>query len=439
VAAASGVFGACRWSAQTLKRTWIEIVVALLVCGTASADCPPGDLNGDCRVDAADLVLFAGQWLTPGSGLAPADGSLDSSAGGGQTAADLNRDGRVDGTDLAVFSRCWRQRNCPIVISEILAHAHGAASDWIELHNVSTIPVALGGWFLSDSKNDLQRYQIAAGTILGPHEYLVLYETLHFANPFDSGVRQPFAFTENGETAYLYSGDDAAFPDVLIEQRFGASETGSSFGRYATSLGTHDFVTLAEPTPGAANSYPRVGPIVIEEIMYHPVGNADAEYVELRNVSGAFLTLFDAATNEPWRLTDDSGIDLRFPVDPPLTLGPDERLLLTRDVDALGSYGVPATVPVLAWGSGKLDNAGGTVRLLKPGDVDERGIRYWIEVERVDYSDGSHGQGFPGGLDPWPIQADGFGFALQRLSPTRYANDPNNWQVAFPTPGSAHD
>ena len=37
---------------------------------------------------------------------------------------------------------------------------------------------------------------------------------------------------------------------------------------------------MSVPTPGAANAYPRVGPVVINEIMYHPAFNADAEYVE---------------------------------------------------------------------------------------------------------------------------------------------------------------
>jgi hypothetical protein len=405
----------------------LVMATVLPLCMAANADCPPGDFNGDCQVDAADLVLFANQWLTRRMELAPPEPS---------ERADLNRDGRVDGADLALFGRYWRQRNCPIVINEVLAHAHGAASDWIELHNVSTVPVAIGGWFLSDSKDDLPRYEIAAGTTVGPQEYLVFYETTHFANPFDPGVRKPFAFTENGEAAYLYSGDDEVFPGYLIEQPFGASETGYSFGRHLTSLGIDDFVTMSEPTPGAANAYPRVGPMVIDEIMYHPAADADAEYVELLNVSGTLVTLFDFVAMEPWRLTDDSGIDLRFPVDAPVTLGPGEHLLLIRDAAAMRGYEVPAEAQVFDWGSGKLDNRGGRLRLLKPGDVDEGGMRHWIEVDHVDYSDGSHGQGFPDGIDPWPVQADGFGFSLSRLLPTRYGNDPNNWPAAIPTPGS---
>jgi hypothetical protein len=414
-----------------MKLKLLVIIPVLLLCVAARADCPPGDFNGDCQVDMADLVLFANQWMT----------EL-------KTPADLNRDGRVDGADLALFGRHWRQRNCPLAINEVLAHSHEAASDWIELYNTSSIAVHIGGWFLSDNKVDLQQYEIAAGTTVEPHGYIVFYETTHFANPFDPGRHTPFAFSENGEAAYLYSGNDSVFPDRLVGQSFGASETSCPFGRYLTSTGRYDFVTMSEPTPGAANAYPRVGPVVINEIMYHPAFNANAEYVELLNISGDPVTLFDSVAMEPWRLTDDVGIDLWLPADVPVTLKAGEYILLVRDPQAMRQYNVPAGVQMLNWGAGKLDNRGGTLRLLKPGDVDKAGTRYWIEVDRISYSDGSHppsasessdGQELPGGLDPWPVDADGFGCSLSRLFSNRYGNDPNNWQATVPTPGSVND
>jgi hypothetical protein len=405
-----------------LKLKSLILALVALLCVAARADCPPGDLNGDCRVDAADLMLFAGQWLSATN-----------------AAADLNHDGVVNGADLALLSSQWNQMSCPIVINEILAHAHGAASDWIELYNTSSVPVQIGGWFLSDTREDLQQYEIAPGTTIEPHGYILFYEKTSFASPFDPGMHRPFAFTENGEAAYLYSGADPVFPECLIEQPFGASETSYSFGRYLTSLGRYDFVTMSATTPGAANAYPRVGPVVINEIMYHPALNADAEYVELLNISGGPVTLFDPAQMESWRLTDDVGVDFRFPTDVPVTLQANEYILLVRNPKAMRQYSVPAGVRMLAWGSGKLDNAGGALRLLKPGDADKEGIRYWIEVDRIRYSDGSHAAELPGGIDPWPIEADGSGSSLSRRLPARYGNDPNNWQAAVPTPGSAND
>jgi hypothetical protein len=406
-------------------KTWfISIVATLAFCTVARGDCPPGDLNGDCRVDAADLLLFAQEWLADPNVRSPAD---------------LDRTGRVDGRDLALFASHWQQVNGPIVINEILAHSHAEAPDWIELHNVSSVPVDIGGWFLSDIESDLLRYEIAAGTVVEPNGYVVLYESTHFANPFDPGVRVPFAFSENGEGAYLYSGDDPVFPDYLVSELFGASDTGFSFGRHLKSTGTYDFVTLREVTPGRTNAYPLVGPVVINEIMYHPAGNSDAEYVELLNISDAFVTLFDFAAGEPWRLLDESGIDFRFPADPPVTLEPREHVLLARNLKAVRQYQVPDDAKVFDWGSGRLSNGGESLHLVKPGDVDNKGTRYWVEVDRVHYSDGSHGEGFAGGIDPWPAEADGQGLSLNRLFPSRYGNDPNNWHATIPTPGSVND
>ena len=401
----------------------LPLIVFVLALGVAAyAECPVGDINNDCRVDSADLLLLAEHWLT-----------------GREGSVDLDGNGQVDGGDLALLASGWRGRDCPIVINEVLAHAHAAAPDWVELYNPSSIPVHIGGWFLSDNQSDLQRYQIPAGTTIEPNGYIVFYETTHFASPFDPGVRTPFAFSENGEVVCLFSGDDAVFPDLLLSEPFGASDTGYSFGRHLKSTGTYDFATMSEVTPGASNAYPLVGPVVINEIMYHPPIDADAEYIELLNISGGPITLFDFAVMEPWRLTDGAGIEFRFPSDVPVTLETDEHILLVRDVDAMGQYTVPADAQVFAWGSGRLANQGETVLLLRPGDVDDRGTRYWIEVSRVRYSDGSHGEEFPGGIDPWPLQADGFGPSLNCIFPSRYGNDPNNWHATIPTPGSVND
>jgi hypothetical protein len=279
---------------------------------------------------------------------------------------------------------------------------------------------------------------MAPGTTIGPYGYALFFETTHFANPLDPGMRKAFAFTENGEAAYLYSSDDEVFPGYLVEQPFGASETDMAFGRYRRSDGTYEFVTMSGQTPDAANAYPLVGPVVINEIMYHPAVDNDAEYVELLNLSDGPVTLFDAVANEPWRLTAN-GVGFRFPRDPPLTLLAGEYLLLARDLGAMRGYKVPADVNVFDWGSGKLANEGEEIRLLKPGDVDQNGIRYWIEVDCIRYSDGAHGDRLPSGIDLWPAEADGLGPSLNRMWPSRYGNDPNNWQATIPSPGSVND
>jgi hypothetical protein len=73
-----------------------------------------------------------------------------------------------------------------------------------------------------------------------------------------------------------------------------------------------------------------------------------------------------------------------------------------------------------------------------PGDTDGLGWRYYIRIDRVNYSDGSHPEDCPGGLDYWPVEADGGGKSLSRKVSTDYGNDVANWEAATPSPGTAN-
>ena len=324
-----------------------------------------------------------------------------------------------------------------IIINEVLSHSHDIASDWIELYNTSDDRLHLGGWFLSDEPKVPQKYEIADGTIIEPQGYLVLFEVEHFGNPFDPGAHEPFALSENGETLYVYSGLDGALTGFQIEETLGASSTGVPFGRYQKSTGTTNFVSMSQATPGQPNSGPLVGPIVISEIMYHPANNEDAEYVELTNISNEWVPLFNAVEYLPWRFQDSadgSGINLFFPLNPGWELQPGERIVMVKNRAAFySSFDVPDAVTVLEWSNGKLSNSGERIQLDEPGDVDLAGQRYWIRVDRVNYSDGSHPDN--AGVDLWPAGPDGRGWSLQRVELSEYGNDPVNWQAGMPTPG----
>lgn len=323
-----------------------------------------------------------------------------------------------------------------VVINELLTHAHAEAPDWIELYNTTSTPVDIGGWFLSDSEADPMKYEIAAETTIDPYGYIVFFEDLHFGNPTDPGCHLPFALSENGETLYLNSGRNGLLTEYSDEETFGASETGVAFGRYRKSTDTYNFVAMSINTPGSANAYPKVGPIVISEIMYNPAsGNQDEEYLELLNISDSYVILAEYddeyLVEVPWRLTDDSnGINFDFPLD--TMLAPDERLLVVKDRNIFDSAypAIPNGVRILEWGAGRLNNAGEKIQLSKPGDqVEDK--RFYIRIDRVNYSDGSH----PSGEDPWPVDADGFGPSLTRRAPEDYGNDPENWIAANPSPG----
>jgi len=325
-----------------------------------------------------------------------------------------------------------------VIINEILAHSHAEAPDWIELYNTNSHAINIGGWFLSDDEQNLKKYEITDTTIIEPYGYVVFYEDLHFGNPAAPGAHSPFGLSENGETLYLHSGSNGELTGYSDEEKFGASATGVSFGRYLKGTGSYNFVATSEITPGGDNAYPMVGPLIINEIMYNPPVNGDAEYVELLNISDSPVMLYDLITAEPWRFTDDPdnpGIDFFFPTNPPVTVEAGEYLLLVGNWGEFDKmFNVPAGVQVFEWPDGKLNNAGEKIQLSMPGDVDTQGLRYWIRVDRVNYSDGSH----PIDADPWSTEPDGFGYSLSRINPAEYGNDSVNWQAEIPSPGRAN-
>jgi len=337
-----------------------------------------------------------------------------------------------------------------VVINELLAHSHDVAPDWIELYNTTDQPIHLGGWFLSDSDADdanRMKYEIAKGTIIGPYDYLVFYEDVHFgASATGPGIRHiPFALSKGGERARLQSSSNGVLTGYIVEETFGASQTDVTFGRYekSTLSSGYDFVPLEAPTPGSANSPPWIGAVIITEIMYRPGSdNAGGEFLELHNVTNVPVLLQSMASRQvsedpadvvwepvPWQFTE--GIKYSFP--PETVIPARGYLIVAENPAAFNAWYGPLGVPVLGpFEDGtKLDNAGERVTLSYPGDQEWGQERYWIRVDSVEYNDAA----------PWPTAADGTGASLQHRHPDGptpadfYGNDPANWTAADPTPG----
>jgi hypothetical protein len=56
-----------------------------------------------------------------------------------------------------------------------LLDADGDSSDWIELYNPTGVPFDLGGWYLTDDPNELDKWQFPRPTVLAPEGYLVVF------------------------------------------------------------------------------------------------------------------------------------------------------------------------------------------------------------------------------------------------------------------------
>ncbi len=142
-----------------MKSELVLVLLTACVCACAHADCLGSDLNNDGSVDANDAPV------------------------------DLEGDEDADQAGWATLAPRSSAAACPVVINEVLAHAHADAPDWIELYNTGSVPVNIGGWMLSDNEDELDKFRIAAGTVLKPFGYVVFYEDTHFGNARNPGAR----------------------------------------------------------------------------------------------------------------------------------------------------------------------------------------------------------------------------------------------------------
>ena len=319
-----------------------------------------------------------------------------------------------------------------VIINEVLAHSHAMAPDWIELYNTTDEQINIGGWYLSDSDNDLKKYRIAPNTYIDSGDFIVFYEDLHFANPSDSGSLIQFGISENGESVYLSSAQDDEFDGYTVEVHFGASETGVSFGNYTKADSSVVFVSMQDITPDLPNSTAKVGPVIISEIMYNPVFGGqfpedDYEYIELYNISdlGIVLDTYDASVNVTLGWKFISGVDYTFPIGTFIESG--QKIIISRNPEAFleryGDIGIDLYGPFESLSA--LSNSGENLELSKPGDVDIEGTRYYITVDSVRYDD----------QEPWPAGPDGDGKVLERINTQAYGDDASNWQSANLSPG----
>jgi hypothetical protein len=327
-----------------------------------------------------------------------------------------------------------------IVINEALTNSSLPLEDAVELHNPTGSAVDISGWWLSDSRSNLRKYRIPNGTVVGPGAYSVLYE--YQFNPIP-GQGESFSFSSIGEQVTLSAANAAGdLTGLRSVAKFGAAADGVSFGRIVNANGADFFPqiarTLGQDTPstvaefrtgtGAANAGPRIGPVIINEVAYHPpdgpggADNTEGEFIELHNVTTNPIDL------SGWVLKDAA--DFVFPTG--TTIRPGEYMLVVgfdpADIAKLAafraSYSIAANVSVVGPFSPKLSNSGSTIEIARTGPAVEGQIPE-ILVDRLRYADSS----------PWPVAADGSGMSLQRLNRATFGNDPGNWQASAPTPG----
>ncbi len=290
----------------------------------------------------------------------------------------------------------------------------------IELFNPTTNSVDVGGWFFTHNIAEQVRVPIPEPTVIPPGGYQVISNAALLMDVTDSGLYSH---------VWLVSAEPGGGrrTGYVTGVEIGPVVPGDSFGPHVTSTGRQDVVPLAIPTLGDPNSGPRVGPIVISEVQYHPrdvaagtssFDNARDEFIELLNLSDSPLLL------DGWSLAGD----IQFPFPPGSILpGNGAILIVGFDPADVAESNRFATVHFLASGTtlhgpweGGLKNSSGDLELMH-----HLGGRNWTRVDRLRYSDNF----------PWPRNADGTGASLQRITPQSYGDDPANWRAALPSAG----
>lgn len=298
-------------------------------------------------------------------------------------------------------------------VNELLSHTDLPQLDAIEIFNNSLVTADISDWYLSDSKGNPYQFKIPKGTIIQPKSYYLVDETSF--NPNGLGFR----FNRSGDEVYLFSSNASnELTGFATGWSFNAQYNGTSFGVYITSENEKHFVAQEGLTLGSANSAPKVGPLVISQIMYNP--NAiQYEHLKIENISDTTVEFWHAGTPDSGWVV--SGIKYQFPAG--VSLEPGDHLFLTNAAPNVfrSTNSISSAVKVYQY-TGKLSNKGEDISLWAYDRMDTTGLGLTfmpkVLIETVDYND----------KHPWPLLADGNGYFLERKSNEDYGNDPINWQ-----------
>ncbi len=265
-----------------------ELVVVLLMTGPVWGVCPPGDLDGNCRVDAADLAILGDAWLAPPD-----------------SPADLDGDDKVDLRDFGLVAADWRAQSVPLFINELLASntktnedSQGENDDWVEIYNAGDEPIDLAGMFLTDDLSTPRKWETPTGqpqlTTVPARGYLLIWTDGDIA---DAGLHAAFGLSSDGDEIALVDRDGSTVIDHIA---FDEQQADISFGRLPD--GADVWQPFASPTPGVRNEALYEGfvakPTVSHEAGFH---NSEIQVTLDTQTEGAVL-YYTTDGSEPYTL-----------------------------------------------------------------------------------------------------------------------------------------
>lgn len=213
---------------------------------------------------------------------------------------------------IGILSAGGSNRAHPVYINEVLAsntrypNADGVCCDYVELYNSAGYPVDISGFCLTDGGNST-RYEFPSGTVIGAHEYLVVY----CDKLAESSSYARFGISRGGgEMIYLLNSNGAVSDSlVTVETSLNEAMIRKEDGVWGVS---------PQATPGEENDETaqagqalhnaELSPVRISEFMSDNSGYANEEglfcdWVELYN------TADHAVDISGFSLSDNVGVD----------------------------------------------------------------------------------------------------------------------------------
>lgn len=267
--------------------------------------------------------------------------------------------------------------------------------DFIELYNPDTLPVALGGLFVTDNPIGRPlRHEIDALSFIAGSGFTLLRAD---DNEGSGANHLNFNLSSRQEILTLKNSSGGLIHQLVYHpQSVDVSQGSTVDGQSPTS-----FFTI--PTPGFSNGvttpdlYALLNGLRISEIMYNPMGSGSHEFIELTNVGATTLNLAGVKLS--------NAIDFTFG---DITLAPGEYVVVVENLASFQArYGLG--INIAGKYSGSLSNGGENVELLLPSP-------YEGEIQDFSYD------------DSWHPTTDGFGPSLVIISA---AGALENWEVSL--------
>ena len=129
--------------------------------------------------------------------------------------------------------------------STTISDENGEFDDWLELYNPSDVSVQLKGKFLTDSKNNLSKWEFENDLEIGPKEILFIWCD---EDSSQGPLHTNFKLNKEGEFLAIVDADSSTFLDSLT---YPSQKEDTSYGRNINDLQSWSFM---EPTPGEMNT-----------------------------------------------------------------------------------------------------------------------------------------------------------------------------------------